>query len=201
MKPRVCFLDIDDVLTDFRRQAKEMCHIDSAIFKYKPAEKLTNFEKAAQQRLFYFCDCVDDFWKTMKPKKGASFLYNYCLKKFDSVHFLGGYCPSPEYSDRFEVVKKIKENWIKEHIKGIQDSSQIIITPVSKTQIITPAMDCFLIDDMKKNIDSWEKSGGKGILYTTTIETIKTIHALTSSHFMDMLMVQKHIRNFYGNVR
>jgi len=197
MKRKVCFLDIDDVLTDFRRQAIEMCHIDSAIFKYKSDDKLTSSEKVAQHRLFYFCDCVDDFWNTMKPKEGASFLYNYCLNKFDSVHFLGGYCPSPEYSHRFDVVKQIKENWIRENIKGIKDSSKIIITPASKSLFINQSEDCFLIDDMRQNIASWEKAGGKGILYTTKTETIKSIHSLTSSNYINLLIAKNSYQNYY----
>ena len=196
MKKRVCFLDVDGVLADFSRQAREMCHVDSHIFKDRPDCELTSSEKISQQKLFYFCDCVDDFWKTMKPTKNASFLYNYCAQHFDEVHFLSGFCPSPEYATRFDKVKTIKENWIRQNIRGIRDSSKIIVTPLGKKHFVDPMVDSFLIDDMKKNIISWQKVGGKGILYSNDREVIRAIYTIVNTHSVHLLPLNTQSKSY-----
>jgi len=199
MKERVCFLDVDGVLADFARQAHDMCHVDSQLLRKKADWELTSSEKIGQEKLFYFCDCVDDFWRTMKPTKNASFLYNYCAEHFDRVHFLGGFCPSPEYAERFEPVKKIKEDWIKENIHGIRENSQILITPFRKEDFVDTTADCYLIDDLEKNVIAWQKAGGKAILYSTVKETIKTLHALSKKPSEQMLPTKSYMTlNFKG---
>ncbi len=159
---RICFLDMDGVVSDFAEQAYTFTGYDVTSFKDR---ELTPKEKIIQNKVFYSADYSDRFWSTMKPTKDAQDVMRTCQTHFDEVFFLSRFRPPKEHPERLDVVRQLKTDWVTKTFNGLIDTNHVIVTDKPKSSYIIPNEDCYLIDDRKSEVRDFKKAGGKGILF------------------------------------
>ena len=128
----ICYLDMDDVVADFAKQALKYVGNDCMKLKNIPRSEMTPHERAIQNKLFHYCDYDNTFWETMPVKTGAYELYQYCLKHFDDVVFLSRFVPPEDKPNRLRAVQFLKTRWAHKHFYMNGKLPKVIVTPLSK---------------------------------------------------------------------
>jgi hypothetical protein len=148
------YCDMDGVLADFEGGYKELTGID-----------LQNEFKPEGEK---FWDPISKagigFWAGLKWMPDGQQLWDY-IKKYNPSLLSA---PSKEDSSRIG-----KSVWVKKRMPG---TKLILRSADRKKEFASP--NSILIDDMKKNIDSWEAAGGIGILHTSASSTINQLKKL-----------------------
>ncbi len=176
----VCYLDMDDVLADFRAQAYQYVNYDCNQFKNKKRDEMTPEEKAIQQKLFHHCDFTNDFWSKMPVKEGGRELYEFCREHFDDVILLSSFRPPETAPYRLTTTFLLKLKWAHQHLGSDDHLPKVIVTPRPKSLFVEsrPDFKQVLIDDMVSNVEGWKSVGGIGILHTDTEQTMAQLQAL-----------------------
>ncbi|MBD3260457.1 MAG: AAA family ATPase [Candidatus Altiarchaeales archaeon] len=145
------YVDLDHVLTDFDRQLSEMLGVDK-----DPGNDPKVWSKIDE--------AGDKFWATMPWMADGPQLWDECKKYEPTI------LTSPS---RHDSSREGKKKWIKKNIPGTP-----FVVERDKYKYAEP--DAVLIDDRKKNIDAWEKAGGKGILHKSAPSTIQKLHSMVT---------------------
>jgi ribosomal protein S27AE len=148
------YCDMDGVLADFEGGYKELTGIDlQSEFKPEGEKFWDPISKAGI-----------GFWAGLKWMPDGQQLWDY-IKKYNPSLLSA---PSKEDSSRIG-----KSVWVKKRMPG---TKLILRSADRKKEFASP--NSILIDDMKKNIDSWEAAGGIGILHTSASSTINQLKKL-----------------------
>ena len=148
------YCDMDGVIADFERGYKELTGVDlQGEFKPEGEEFWGPIAKAGV-----------GFWAGLKWMPDGQQLWDY-IKQYNPKLLSA---PSKEESSRIG-----KAVWVKHKIPG---AKLILRSADRKKEFASP--NSILIDDMKKNIDSWEAAGGIGILHTSAASTISQLKKL-----------------------
>jgi 5'(3')-deoxyribonucleotidase len=148
------FCDMDGILTDFNRGYKELTGIDiSGTFHDNP-----EFWEPIEKKGY-------DFWINLHWTKDGKKLWDY-IKKYNPEVLSS---PSKQNDSRVG-----KHDWIEKELPGVH---LILRSAGNKKEFAKP--DSILIDDMEKNVESWKKAGGIGILHKSADDTIEQLKKLS----------------------
>lgn len=159
MEVKKIYFDMDGVLADFDRGVIELCGmkpLDQA--NRTPEEDNALWEKIRE---------VGHFYDKLEMMPGAKELFDAVYGKYGNrCEILTG-IPKPKRG--IVTAGEDKKNWAYRLL-----SQDVVINIVFREQKpeYCSGKDCFLIDDLKKNILSWEEIGGSGILHTDAEATI-----------------------------
>ena len=160
------YFDMDGVLADFDRGVREFCGMDAVSQDYgkKPGMDTLMWKRASK---------IPHFYDQLELMPGAK-------EMFDAVY--------NRYQDRCEILTGIpkphrgmigsaedKTAWVRRLL-----SRDIVVHTVFKEQKpqFCFGRDCILIDDLQRNIDAWEKTGGTGILHRSSADTLQILKDL-----------------------
>lgn len=150
------YLDMDGVLTDF---------VES--FRRIDGRPTTEVEKEGDEA---FWEHVKKgglkFWADMPWIKGSKKLWSYVKNK--DVTILSA--PARRLPDS----PKGKEIWVGRELKPTPNL--ILKRAREKQEYASP--NSILIDDLKKNVDAWNRAGGIGILFKNPNQVIKKLKEL-----------------------
>ena len=146
------FLDMDGVLCDFAKRAREWVEIDS---ENPDPNSLTDVYRAMSPNAFW--DSLDeDFWSNMEfldfGEELVELLWGGGFKFMILSSPTDGRCLKGKYS------------WIKQHLGSrITGSRDFIFTP---HKYLFAQRGRVLVDDHESHIKKWNDNGGTGIHYT-----------------------------------
>jgi len=172
IKPYTIYCDMDGVLCDFDKGYKKLTGIST---QKANAIGKPYFWKLFREKLKEKDIKEKDFWANLKWQPGGKELwdsiqkYNPNILSSPAVDFS---LPSDQQlsPDHNEAIQGKKE-WIAKNLSGVGE--EIFVPASQKSKYARPKS--ILIDDMKKNTDAWEASGGKSIHHTSASETINTL--------------------------
>jgi len=168
------FVDLDGVLTDF---TKKLCETLG-----KPLDR--SFELGNNPKVWKMVDDAgEDFWAEMDWMPDGKELWEE-LKKYNPIILTS---PSRHKSSVLG-----KKKWLKKNIPGVP-----FIIEQNKTKYVEPG--AILIDDRKKNIDSWNRAGGIGVLHKSRKNTVKILSEINPmKKVCASYVVMKIARSIFG---
>ena len=158
------FIDLDGVLVDFHTKVQQ----------HLPDFNFDDYQKDAELRKKFWKIIIDktgegeEFWFDSDKMKDADELWDYVSKHDPAILSATGTSVPKEASDQ-------KRRWLDKHYPTIKD---IHLVPTGKDKAKFAKDGHVLIDDMERNIKSWEAAGGTGILHKSTSSTIKKLKEL-----------------------
>jgi len=168
------YFDMDGVLVDFnsmRPNDKDLNH---------PSEELSDEKRAAKKKFWQDIEQEPNFWRDIPEMKNAAHLLTvaagmgeiFVLSKTPGAEkFIGG----QKYVD---FVADEKRKWIAAHFNKFFDAEHVIICDGAKGALMQPTNTDILIDDRPENITEWESHGGRGILFTDSIDAAERLVGL-----------------------
>ena len=165
------YVDMDGVLTDFSKQAAEL--LGTPLDRTK---KIGN-DGAAWAKI---TAAGEPFWADMEWMPDGHDLWEE-VKKYDPMILT-----SPA---RHEASVKGKQTWLKKNLPGVP----YIIEPEKDKYSDT---DAILIDDSDKNIKTWRKKGGIGILHENAEDSIKKLRKAIAREKTSSEMIRNVIDRF-----
>jgi hypothetical protein len=160
------FIDMDGVLVDFEGGVEKMLGIAPPP---PGGKRLEEDDRLMWERM----KTVEHFYDRLEPMPGAVEMFNRLYERFGgNVEVLTG-VPKPERGITTAAEDKI--NWVHRIL-----SEDIKVNPVRRRDkyLFCKGRDYILIDDLKDNIETWQKAGGTGILHISPEETMKKIYGL-----------------------
>lgn len=156
------FFDMDGVLADFDKGVQELCGI--------PAPDVNNPDKAARKIMWQKIKEVPNFYGKLEPMEEGIRLFNELYDIYgNKCEILTGI---PKADKGIITAEDDKRAWCKRHLpEGVKVN---VVYKEDKKNFCT-GKDCILIDDLKANIDDWEKAGGTGVFYTGYKDAIKQL--------------------------
>lgn len=151
------YIDLDGVLCDLAKAIGDLTDV-----KIKPGV-FTHLGTDVWNKIN---DAGSDFWAQLDWMPDGRDLWNE-IKGHDIIIL-----SSPSRHNSSRVGKK---EWV---ARELGDDVPVILE-TRKEKYASP--ESVLIDDMKKNIDAWEKAGGKGILHRNTAETLKKLRKIAGA--------------------
>lgn len=146
------YIDMDEVLVDFKKGYKDLTGIDLTTFKNNSS----------------FWDPINkagyDFWINLQWEKDGKELWNY-VKKYNPEILSA---PSKSNDSRIG-----KHDWVKKELPGVKLNLR---SAEYKKDFASP--NSILVDDRIENINDWKESGGIGIHHKNTNDTIKQLKKL-----------------------
>ena len=165
MDVKKIYFDMDGVLADFDRGVIELCGMEPLDQANRtPEEDHALWEKIRE---------VGHFYDKLELMPGAKELFDAVYGKYGSrCEILTG-IPKPKRG--IVSAGEDKKNWVRRLL-----SEDVVVNIVFREQKpeYCSGRDCILIDDLKKNIISWEMFGGRGILHTNAEMTIAEMKAM-----------------------
>ena len=146
------YVDMDGVISDFVKHVEESFGVS---FNTLLADDNEFW------RLIH--DKGEQYWLDMPLMSDAKKLMGYIKKENVKILSSAG---SPKNAKKFIISGKMK--WMKKYFPSVP-----VIIEYNKSKYANEKS--ILIDDLTKNIKPWIKSGGIGILHTSTDDTIKQL--------------------------
>ncbi len=161
--PTQIYVDLDGVLVDFNRFAKEQIGMD-----------LDNFDQDKKLKGHFWAKVAKlgkegkEFFGAMEPMPDAFELWDY-VKKYDPIILSA--------TGHHRNAASEKREWVRRHLGDRFANTAIFVTSASdKAQYAKPF--AVLIDDRKKAIDPWIESGGVGVHHVSAEDSIDQLKAL-----------------------
>ncbi|MBR1797628.1 MAG: hypothetical protein IJ757_06440 [Clostridiales bacterium] len=158
------YIDMDGVLVDFEGGVEKLLGIVPPGGK-RPEEE----DRLMWKRMKTY----EHFYDRLEPMPGAIDMFNRLYERFgDNLEVLTG-IPKPERG--ILTAAEDKTNWVHRVL-----SKEIKVNPVRRRDkyLFCKGKEYILIDDLKDNIEAWEKAGGTGILHISPDDTMKKIFGL-----------------------
>ncbi|SVA28673.1 uncharacterized protein METZ01_LOCUS81527 [marine metagenome] len=151
------YCDLDEVLVDFLRGAKDAVGQDFASMPSEERWKILNNHKG--------------FWQNLNWKPNAKRLYDFISKY--NPHVLSA------YTKRDPSSKNGKMRWLKKHTDFKRSKIHLVLRSQKKDYAKNrDGSSNVLIDDYIKNIKEWESAGGIGIHHTNVGKSIAELKRL-----------------------
>ena len=160
----VIYLDMDGVIADFFGEWANW----EAVHHWKDIyNKRKSLAKLKQT----------DFFFRIKPFKDSEFLVDKVEQTAREFNVEWGICSSPLRGDR-DNSTYWKRRWLEKH-GWLPDVHNLIFTQnkAKYARVYHDGSPNILIDDKPSNIQEWEKSGGKGILYQGGVSELLSVEA------------------------
>lgn len=143
----IIYLDIDGVLADFNKAATSLIDVPNPPSKWHWYEDIPNGFETVN------AGCTIDFWANLEWMTDGKEILKLVEQTFSNIYLLTIPMPNPE-----SYTGKIL--WVQKHLP--QYTKRTIITHVPKKLFANS--NAVLIDDRDKNIDEFNKAGGRAIL-------------------------------------
>lgn len=164
-KETVCFIDMDNVLSDNDYQLFQMIGKSTKEIKNKKVEELTNEERYILFEESQLVNFSEQYWRTMPLKKGAKELLNDCFKKYNKVKLISSFQPPVGIPHTLIYVRQSKIRWFQENFDNKIDINDIIVTKNEKhTHMETDKINYLISNDLKE-VRKWRKNNGIGFIY------------------------------------
>ena len=155
------FVDLDGVLADFEKHARDVLHVDPHATDKASINEL--FKKLDKYQL-----AGGKYFERMPPMPDAMQLWNY-IKKYNPV-----ICSA---IGRIAHAESEKRAWIAHHL-GRDVASAALFVPAAKEKQRYAGPNHILIDDKAKAVNPWRQAGGIGIIHTNAASTIEKLKEL-----------------------
>lgn len=146
------YFDMDGVLADFSRGVEELCGITALDQAHR--------KEADDDAMWGAIKNVEHFYNRLELMPGAKELFSFAYNNYPgAVEILSG-IPKPKRGiltsaeDKTEWIHRIFSDEVKVNIVFREEKKKYVLGKES-----------ILIDDLEKNINEWEESGGTGILF------------------------------------
>jgi len=164
--PRI-YCDMDGVLCDFKAQASKVTGMSIEDWMAEPGNKF----KTVRDKWKPIKD-DKDFWRTLPWQFGGQQLWSF-IKKYEP-HILSAYVEATTDPNCIPG----KTAWVKSNL-GIPSSRINLVRRREKQNFaMYKGESTILIDDYVKNITQFSSRGGRGILHTSTPNTISQLKKL-----------------------
>ena len=151
------YFDMDGVLADFDRGVSEMFHTTT--------EQDDEMWAAIRQ--------VPHFYDRLKPMPGALELFQTVFETYgDRCAILTGI---PKEKRGIPAAGADKIAW--SH-RVLSPAVAVHIVYAEEKKNFCRGPECVLIDDLEKNINAWEESGGTGVLHKSPENTLRILRSL-----------------------
>lgn len=160
------YFDMDGVLADFQKGVLDLCHMEPT-----PLNGKRDFHY--DDRMWAAIREVGHFYAKLELVQGAKELFDAVYGKYGDQCEILTAVPKPRRG--IAHAEKDKIVWVRQYL-GEHVKVNIVMRE-EKPKYCT-GKECVLIDDMEKNIKSWQTLGGTGILYTTAEDTLKEIQTV-----------------------
>lgn len=167
MQIKKIYIDMDGVLSDFDKGAKELCGLE-------PRYQSVVIGTAEDAAWWAKVRAVDHFYDKLDLITGSKEMFDELYGKYgDAVEILSA-IPKPHRG--IVSAKEDKINWVRRLL-----SEDVVINIVFREEKagFCTGKDCILIDDYDKNIKEWEFMGGTGILFINANDVISSIENLS----------------------
>ena len=160
------YFDMDGVLADFERGVRELCGME-------PARQDQTWTPGSDDAMWVAIREAEHFYDRLEMMPGAKELFDRLYERYgDRVEILTG-VPKPKRN--IPEAGDDKTRWV--HRLLGEDIRVNVVLREEKPNYCRNR-DCILIDDFDENINSWEESGGTGILFTTAEDAKKTLEEM-----------------------
>jgi hypothetical protein len=144
------YIDLDGVLTDFAKALSDLLGE-----KVDPKEHI----HLSDEQWSKVNGAGESFWADMDWYAGGHEVWEAAKRHNPTI------LSSPSRHDSSRAGKR---EWVRKNLGDVP-----VVLEVRKEKYAAP--DAVLVDDLRKNIDRWEKAGGKGILHRNAEDTIRKI--------------------------
>jgi hypothetical protein len=167
MNTRTLWLDLDGVLADFEKKAREVCGDDI----YEDPDR--------SDEMWEMLHSVPHFYRDLESCPGAASLWYHANRTGLRVKILTAI---PRRSS-VPMAEADKRDWCE---RFLDSSVQVVIGPYSRDKWKHCKPGDILIDDRDDNIRDWvKKGGGVGILHLNVADTIRQLHELMKAGASD----------------
>ena len=172
IKPYTIYCDMDGVLCNFDKGYEDLTGVST---QEANQESKSSFWKRFRDSLNEKNIKEKDFWANLEWQPGGKELWNY-IQQYNpnilSAPAVDFSLPSDEQlsPEKNQAIQGKKE-WIAKNLSGVGE--EIFVPAPQKALYANPKS--ILIDDMKKNTDTWRASRGKAIYHTSASETLKIL--------------------------
>ena len=157
------YFDMDGVLADFDRGARELCHME-------PSPQNEGWYPGIDDPMWEKAKTIDHFYDQLELMPGAKELFDLVRNKYgDRCEILSG-IPKPKRG--LLTSAEDKKAWVHRLL-----SPDIVVNTVLREEKpdYCTGKDCILIDDLVRNINEWEAEGGTGVLYEGAENTMNKL--------------------------
>lgn len=165
MKIEKIYFDMDEVLADFNRGVRELCHME-------PVDQSVS-TKEEDDALWAAVRDTGHFYDRLEPVNGALEMFNALRDKYGEKCEILSAIPKPHRG--IVTAGDDKRNWVR-RLLGENVIVNIVLRPEKKNYVKGPGY--ILIDDLEKNVHEWEAEGGTGICFKGAAETLKRIEEI-----------------------
>ena len=163
MNVRKIYFDMDGVLADFDRGVSELCGLPQI-----RQDETTG--KDLDDKMWRRIRDIPHFYDMLEIMPGAKELFDAVYNRYgERTEILTG-IPKPKRG--ILTADEDKETWMK---RMLSDRITVNIVFKEEKPQYCKGKDCFLIDDLDKNIAAWEQMGGTGILFQSAQETMNRL--------------------------
>lgn len=175
---RILFLDLDDVLTDWKGYITDQ--VGGFVSLRKDVSELSESEHQIHDRMLQVGMEQALFWENLPVHEGARAFLGQMRALFDEVYILSYYYPYHAESKSMEEVYRQKLNWIMRHVDADFCAERLWVVSEKKEVWWERQKEkfngvCFLIDDDERNIRRWQETGGVGIHHENFEKTLNTV--------------------------
>ena len=164
MTEYVLFLDMDGPLCDFILAFKNLSEKTIG----KPVDINTLDRKISNKMIK---NAGIEFWENMPPVPDMPQLISFVKDNFLYIKILSSTSKQAFKTNSVEDGKKL---WLRHYNIPVYNDDIILVDSAQDKQHYA-IKNGILVDDYKKNVDSWISKGGIGILHTSANDTIKQL--------------------------
>lgn len=162
MKIEKIYFDMDEVLADFNRGVRKLCHME-------PVDQ-TMSTKEDDDALWSAIRDAGHFYDKLEPVNGSVAMFMTLREKYGDKCEILSAVPKPHRGIVTAAEDKI--NWVR-RLLGKDVVVNIVLRAEKRNYVKGPGY--ILIDDLEKNVREWEAEGGTGICFKGADETLKRI--------------------------
>jgi len=159
------YFDMDEVLADFNRGIRELCHME-------PVDQAVS-TKEDDDALWAAVREAGHFYDRLEPVNGSIEMFKMLQEKYGDKCEILSAVPKPHRG--IVTAGEDKISWVR-RLLGEEVVVNIVLRAEKKNYV--KGKGYILIDDLEKNVLEWEAEGGTGLCFKGAAETLKCIEEI-----------------------